>query len=214
MRDWDSSDLPRPMAADSQCLLARRWAGFPLGVPLHPCLVCSNPCFFNCSSSHNVVSRPLTFFRSLFSGYTSGQPLRKKMVATAKHPNIQKYLSRDCVRYSVGFWHTEVNKAVKQNLCPYETYILRVFTGAEITAPNHYPTGVWNKGLMSWTSRLGAVKELRWGFYTKTSNDVSNIYLIALLVFIPSDRCLLWIKKIILTSNELDQFICRHKTRL
>lgn len=84
-----------------------------------------------------------------------------------------------------------MNKAVKQNLCPYEAYILRVFTGAETTAPNQYPTGVWNKGLKSWTSRLGAVKELRWGFYTKTSNDVSSIYLIALLVFIPSNRCLL-----------------------
>lgn len=61
--DWDSRDLPRPLAGNSQILLARLQAKFPLWAPAAPCLLCLNICnFFNSSSSYDMISRPLTLF--------------------------------------------------------------------------------------------------------------------------------------------------------
>lgn len=152
--------------------IGRLPAGFPLGSCSIPAYSAQTPAISLILLQVDVVSRPLTLFRSRFTVHT-WLALKKRVVATAKHLNIEKYLSALRDRCSVGI----CDKAGKRNPCPLEAYSRRTYIGAHSPVPQ--PT---SKELKTWTSRLCDFKEFMWEFIRQTSKDVANIHLLSLLV--------------------------------
>lgn len=153
-------------------LVGRLPAGFPLGSCSIPAYSAQMPAIPLILLQVDVVSRPLTLFWSLLTVHT-WLALKERMVATAKHPNIQKCLSALSDRCSVGI----CDKAVTRNPCPLEAYSRRAYTGAHSPAPQ--PA---SKEPKTWTSGLCDTKEFMWEFTKQTSKDVANIPPLSLLV--------------------------------
>lgn len=183
------------------------------GPQRHPCLLYLNTCsFFNCFARGGVVSRPLTLSWPLFTGH-AWSAFKKKLVAIAKHPSIQEICEwLLCARRSLGIGHTPVNKAVTWHPCPQEAYILRVYTGVQAPAPTTNTQEEFGKGdhrvrIPDSVLLKSAGGNCIWKL--QMMYQICIYYLCSFLPFHPFKQ----IKKIMLTSTAVYQFISRHKTR-
>lgn len=79
-----------------------------------------------------------------------------------------------------GYLVSTSKQSGQTNPCSCKVYVLKVYFVAQAPVPSSNTEKNFEMGWKSCSSRLYALKELRWEFYMKTSNDVSTMYLISL----------------------------------